>query len=288
MTDEIKLDNLEKEFYNNIYRIDNILKDTVLNSKIIGGIAKFNTFFDFMKYVLDDLSKLNTFKDKAISDINNHKTKLDNYMYKSKLKIETTERDCKLYTDKFILKTEYKMKDLFDEYNNRLNEIKLKNIAFTENMKKIADDLLAQMNSVAKIKSQIFKKLEDQNVINSKLIKAFTGYKDDFYNIKKKYLEICANLKYKGDLTNINLDYRSPIQTAFRSKKRNMKQFKRLDSMNVQQLNKIMEFNTGENKNDELKVEPKKTTNLRATINFSLSKKQKIVKNFSKANFLIQ
>jgi hypothetical protein len=191
MTDEIKLDNLERDFYNNIYRIDNILKDTVLNSKIIGGIAKFNTFFDFMKYVLDDLSKLNTFKDKTISDINNHKTKLDNYMYKSKVKIETTERDCKLYTDKFILKTEYKMKDLFDEYNNRLNEIKLKNIAFTENMKKIADDLLAQMKSVAKIKSEIFKKLEDQNVINSKLIKAFTGYKDDFYNIKKKYIEIC-------------------------------------------------------------------------------------------------
>lgn len=274
MTDEIKIDNLEKDFYNNIYRIDNILTDTVLNSKIIGGIAKFNTFFDFMKFVLDDLSQLNTFKDKTISDLNIYRTKLENYAHKSKLQIENTEKDCKLYTDKFILKTEYKMNDLFEEYNNRLNDIKLKNVAFTENMKKIADDLLGQMNAVAIIKDEIFRGLEEQNIRYSKLIKAFTSYKEDFYNIKKKYIEICNVLKYKGNITNINLDYRSPIKSAFKNKRRNTKQFKNPGTFNVLKA-AFNHDNISENKNDDLNIVHKKTMDLRTTINFSLNKRQK-------------
>ena len=108
MTDEIKIDNLEKDF-----RIDNILKDTVLNPKIIGGIAKYNTFLDFMSKVTDELSELNKFKDKTISDINNYKQKLDNYASKTKLYIENGEKEAKLYTDKLIKKIEIKMNDLF-------------------------------------------------------------------------------------------------------------------------------------------------------------------------------
>ena len=92
MTDGIKIDNLEKDFYENIYRIDNILKDTVLNSKIIGGIAKYSTFYDFMSKVTDEISQLNTFKDKTNSDINNIRAKLENYLIKTKTKIENVAK----------------------------------------------------------------------------------------------------------------------------------------------------------------------------------------------------
>ena len=95
MTEGIKIDNLEKDFYENIYRIDNILKDTVLNPKIIGGIAKYNTFLEFMSKVTDEISELNKFKDKTISDINNYRLKLDNYVNKTKLNIENGEKAVK-------------------------------------------------------------------------------------------------------------------------------------------------------------------------------------------------
>ena len=111
MTDGIKINILEKDFYENIYRIDNILKDTVLNTKII---TKYNTFYDFMSKVTDELSQLNTFKDKTISDINNYGIKLDNYMNKIKSKIEKGEKETKLYTDKLIKKTKIKMDNLFE------------------------------------------------------------------------------------------------------------------------------------------------------------------------------
>ena len=133
MTDGIKINMLEKDFYENIYRIDNILKDTVLNTKII---TKYNTINYFMSKLTDELSQLNTFKDKTISDINNYGIKLDNYVNKIKSKIENGEKETKLYTDKLIKKTEIKIDNLFGEYYNRLNEIKFQNITYSENIKK--------------------------------------------------------------------------------------------------------------------------------------------------------
>jgi archaellum component FlaC len=213
MTDGIKINMLEKDFYENIYRIDNILKDTVLNTKIIGNLAKYNTFYDFMSKVTDELSQLNTFKDKTISDLNNYGIKFDNYVNKTKLKIENGEKETKLYTDKLIKKIEIKMNDLFGEYNNRLNEIKFQNITLNENLKKITEDLLSQINNVKMIKSEIYNKFEEYTKIikkeNSKVLKSLEGYKEEFYNIKKKYKEISNHIKYKSDLKNINFELKS-------------------------------------------------------------------------------
>ena len=72
MTNGIQLDNLEKEFYNNIYRIDNILKESVIYPGIIGNITKFKTFHDFIDYVVQEISQLNTFKNKSQMDSKKH------------------------------------------------------------------------------------------------------------------------------------------------------------------------------------------------------------------------
>ena len=142
-----------------------------------------------MSKVTDEISELNKFKDKTISDINNYRLKLDNYVNKTKLNIENGEKEVKLYTDKLIKKIEIKMNDLFGEYNNRLDEIKFQNIALSENMKKISEDLLTQINNIKMIKNKIYNKFEDYTKKikkeNSKVLKSLTGYKEEFYNIKK-------------------------------------------------------------------------------------------------------
>ena len=270
MTDGIRIDNLEKDFYNNIYRIDNILKDTVLNSKIIGGIAKFNTFYDFMKIVLDDISQLNTFKDKTISDLNNYRARLDNNINNMKKKVENSEKDTKLYTDKFIKKTEIKMNDLFEEYNSRLNDLKVQNLTYVENMRKLSDDLLTQMNNVILIKNELFNKFEEYKKDNLKVLKNFSGYKEEYYNLKKKYLEIANILKYKGDFKNFNFEIKTPLRSAFsKNRKKTIKPYKRTDNNNILRINKI-EFENLEEKNSEFNsFKPDKKTLFKSTVDFN-------------------
>ena len=279
MTDGIKIVNLEKDFYENIYRIDNILKDTVLNSKIIGGIAKYNTFYDFMSKVTDELSLLNTFKDKTNSDMNNFKSKFENYTNKAKAKTENVEKESKLYTDKFIKKTEIKMNDLFDEYNNRLNEVKFQNVSYSENIKKMTEDLFTQINNIKMIKNEIYDKFEEYSKLikkdNSKILNSLSGYKEEFYNIKKKYIEIANTIKYKGDLKNLNFEFKSPYN---KNKKRSLKSYNRVDPINLLKINKI-EFDNGnfeDNKNDIKNFSTEKRLSLKTSFNCMTRKKDNL------------
>ena len=279
MTDGIKIDNLEKDFYKNIYRIDNILKDTVLNSKIIGGISKYNTFYDFMSKVTDDLSHLNTFKDKTMSDMNNIRAKLENYLIKTKTKVENGEKESKLYTDKLIKKTEIKMSDLFDEYNNRLNEVKIKNVEFSENLKKISEDLFTQINNIKLIKNEVYSKFEEYTKLikkeNSKIVKSLSGYKDEFNNIKKKYIEIAKIIKYNGDLKNVTFDL---ISAYNKNRKKSLKPYSMVDPINILKINKI-EFDKGnfeDNKNDIKRFGYERRLSLRTSANFMSTKKDNL------------
>ena len=54
MTQGIKIDHLDKDIFNNVFRIDNILKESVIYPGVIGSISKFKTFHDFIDYVLKE------------------------------------------------------------------------------------------------------------------------------------------------------------------------------------------------------------------------------------------
>ena len=76
MTAEIKINNLEKDMFNNVYRIDKILAESVIYPGVIRGICKFKTFHDFMDYILAQSSQNITFRNKSQLDLKNYRIKL--------------------------------------------------------------------------------------------------------------------------------------------------------------------------------------------------------------------
>ena len=80
ITINIKLENLEKDLYNNVYRIDKILTESVIYPGIVGNMCKFKTFHDFMDYLLNQTSKNITFRDKSEKDLKDYKNKMDKYL----------------------------------------------------------------------------------------------------------------------------------------------------------------------------------------------------------------
>ena len=77
ITINVKLENLEKDIYNNVYRIDKILTESVLYPGIIGNMCKFKTFHDFMDYLLVQASQNITFRDKSEMDLKAYKIKME-------------------------------------------------------------------------------------------------------------------------------------------------------------------------------------------------------------------
>ena len=73
-----------------IYKVDSILNDNIYYSNIIGTSpnCKFNTFHQFVDYLILNITQLNNFKDKTLAlDYKGYKNKIDNTIESIKLLI---------------------------------------------------------------------------------------------------------------------------------------------------------------------------------------------------------
>ena len=203
MTNGIKIDNIDREFHENIYRIDNILKDSVLYPGVIGGISKFKNFHDFIDYILSELSQGVTIREKSHLDLNTFKSKLDSFS----LKIDAITKGSQSYTERCVNNLEKKINSSLDLYNDKITSVRIENNAYSEEMKKVTDDLLKHVNNVTIIKNELFNKFEEQiNYIkkeNTRVIKCFSGYKEQFYEMKTKFMELSdfiRDVRFKANI----------------------------------------------------------------------------------------
>ena len=207
MTNEIKIDNVDKDFHNNINRIDNILKDTVLYPGLIGGISKYKSFHDFMDYISSQLSQGVTFRDKTHRDLNVLKTKIDNTTHNFSLKLDALTSASNKYCDNSIKDLENKINSSLDLFSEKLGSARIENAAYAEEIKKTTEDLLKQISNIILIKNEIFGKFEDivdfVKKDNSRVIKCFSAYKEQFYEMKKKFIDLSdfiRDVRFKKNL----------------------------------------------------------------------------------------
>ena len=85
---EFKLNQTYNELHNAITKYDKLLSDSVLYPGIIGNLCKFKNFHEFIDYTLQQISQLNSFKDKSLFDLKAYKEKLENLIESFKSQIE--------------------------------------------------------------------------------------------------------------------------------------------------------------------------------------------------------
>ena len=191
---KIKIDNLEKDLFNNVFRIDNILKETVIYPGVIGSICKFKTFHDFMDYVLKECSLNITFREQAAKDINNLRNNDEKIINSLNSKLEKNKKALNLYVDTWIQKLENKVNDLNIAFTDKITAFRVENMTYLENMKNVSESLLKQVNYVVQAKDDIFNKFDEKmNIINkenSRMKKYFNGYKNEFNEMRKMFKEM--------------------------------------------------------------------------------------------------
>ena len=162
MTNGIQIKNLDRDLYDNIYRIDSILKDTILHPKILGSISRFQNFREVMDFILGDCSKNITFREKIPIDINNLKKIDERNVINLTSKIEKARKTFALQIDTFNKKFDSKINSLNDSFNERLANYRIENMTYSDNFKKATESLTKQMNSVIQAKTDIINKFEEK------------------------------------------------------------------------------------------------------------------------------
>ena len=204
ITINIKLENLEKDIYNNVYRIDKILTESVIYPGIVGNMCKFKTFHDFMDYLLAQTSQNITFRDKFQKDLKLYKIKTDKYLKGFSNHIDSVLNEANIFTKKCIEEAEIRTKYLFDEIEEKIKSVRVDNENYMEQFDKNAEAIKNEIIYINEMKEEIDKILEEKLILiqedNNKIKEVYEEQKNELNLIKDKLSSMSSFLKDIGKL----------------------------------------------------------------------------------------
>ena len=182
-TNSIKITLLEKEARDSINRINEQLKQSIIYPGVIGTKAKFNTFHDFIDFLLSESNANSTFRHKNIMDLSSFKVKIDKNIQMLAFKIESNLINSNTHTDNKVKEVQDKFEDIIRRYRKNLDELRIENSDYVIQLEKDTKDLRNEIDNVKRLKNEIFNKIdtEVQNMRNenAKLMDNFKVYKEE-------------------------------------------------------------------------------------------------------------
>ena len=199
LTMEIKINNVDKELKNNIYRIDNILSDSVIYPAIIGRACKYKTFHQLLDYILSQISQNKTYREKNTLDLNSYKKKLESLVQSFQVQKDSILNITNKSIDKKAEEIEEKFQSLMKLYDERLQETRAQNADYMKNMENTLNIVRGRMGEFQEYKDNIFEKINEEKKVvkdeNEKTQHIFIGYKREFNLLKEKFTQLSEFIK---------------------------------------------------------------------------------------------
>ena len=199
LTMDIKVNNMDRETKNNIFRIDNILTDSIVYPGIIGKTAKFKTFHQMIDYILAQASQNLTYREKNNLDINQIKKKISTIEQSLQNIKDSISKELNFLFDKKFEESEQKFKNMVLEYDEKLTKAKEQNADYIneiqETLKKFKDKLEefeTVKNNISEEIRQEGKKLKEENDQTQNI---FKGYKKEFNLMKDRFTQLSEFIK---------------------------------------------------------------------------------------------
>ena len=199
LTEKIRLDNFRNDLKSNVDRIDQILKDSVIYTGVIGGISKYKTFHDLIDYVLTQCSQNLTFREKSILDFKGYKTKLENTISSFNTQVNSILNTTSEHTKTCINNLEEKIKSIFSIYDDRLQDTRLENASYAVGLERATETLKKELEKLVIFRRDLYEKVENGILEvkndNTRVVKLFTGYKKNFHIIQHKFTQLSDFIK---------------------------------------------------------------------------------------------
>ena len=150
---------LERKLNVNMDEVNKILTNSVIYPAVIGKTAKFQTFHEFIDYVIQEISQLNIFKKKSqIDSMTSFKKKIDGIL--NAFKIQMNNLMSKEKAKQLINDLEERMNSTFKLYDERLQDARVENANYSIDIQKKAEEMNKQINNLFKAQNYMDKKFE--------------------------------------------------------------------------------------------------------------------------------
>ncbi len=199
LTMEIKINNISKELKNNVFRIDNILSDSVVYPGIIGKSCKFKTFRNMLDYLLTQTSQTITYREKNTLDLNTYKKKLESIVQNFQSQKDNIMDQNNNLIHKKMNEIEEKFKSLMTLYDERLSGTRAENVTYMKNMQETVNKFKDELIEFEKLKGRIFEEIKTEGrmlrIENEKTQTIFLGYKKEFNLLKDRFTQLSEFIK---------------------------------------------------------------------------------------------
>ena len=199
LTMEIKVNNIDREMRNNVFRIDNILSDSVLYPGIIGKSCKFKTFHHMLDHILSQISQTITYREKNTLDLNTYKKKLESLVQNLQSSKDGIVAQNNSLINKKMDEIEEKFKSLISLYDERLSGTRAENAEYIKNMEGTMNKFKTELMEVENLKGKIFEEIKAEGnllrVENEKTQNIFLGYKKEFILLKDRFTQLSEFIK---------------------------------------------------------------------------------------------
>ena len=169
-----KFSEFEKKVNNDIDVINKILSNTVIYPSMIGKTAKFKTFHEFIDFTNKEINQLNIFKNKSGIDLAPYKKKIDGAL--EAFKIQMNNLTPKETTNQMVNELEEKILNNLKLYDDKIQDIRVENSRYSVGIKRTADEMEGQIESLKNVQKYINKKfekingMENYNLLNNEML----------------------------------------------------------------------------------------------------------------------
>lgn len=206
-----------RDMFNEYEGIFKKYKPSEVSEEIVGERRKFKTYPELMKYLYQNISQFNTYKEKSNLDFKGYKSKLDSTIFSFKNQINTIIDSMKNFTTTNIKESEGRIKGIINLFDERIVEIRSETNKYTLDIKKENENFLNE--AVEKMKEEINKQIDTEFLsFNDLLKKTQKKFEENISECNKKFSELKNDFaKYK-----LNEDKKYEIVKMVKANKENI------------------------------------------------------------------
>ena len=200
----------EYSISNEFSRINAILKNTVIYPEIIGLTSKFQNFHSLIDYILNEIGKLNKFRDaNNIIDFPVFKKKIEIAVDYMKTQLDKFDENIKKFAIQTVAESEERLKNMIKVFNDRLQDSRIENASYAIKIEKRSEELLNMIEYMKKLE----KEFSNYNLKNDEVKNSMIKNTIEMNSIKekiKKIILMIAELKLRipnKNESNLNTAY---------------------------------------------------------------------------------
>ncbi len=259
---ELRIQNNQKNISETNLKYDQLFINNFQCPNLLGKNQKYETVKDFIYWINSQTEEIKTKTNKISNSVSVLQLQKQNLMSDINKLLESTVKQCNIYTEKRIKQMEKVNEEFLKKYNEKIMDVKMLNCKEAIELQNKTNELIEKIEDYNELKKNVFDMInegeEKYKLENEILVQRFDEIWDEFKEIKIKFgklADFIKDIKFKKNLNEFVNPVNKQVKKQFVNKKiirtltHNLKLEKKIsiDSDDVEKVN----INYNPYKNDE-------------------------------------